>query len=163
MKHSVKQVNKSRNAFSVLVLAGLMLTGLFLPVAQAARAPFTFRVPVNLTNLEPIVKQVSVICTIEYKKGATKGEVTVDRKVRVDDQGRVNTTVVVPVFFSGKHARYVHDAKKWRCYLFARTLRGGKRLYVDPQRRYSYATLKSGSPQGSGSNATILWAGGTIQ
>ena len=163
MKHPVKQVNKSRNAFSVLVLVGLMLTSLFLPVAQAAPPPFKLRVPINLTNLESAVKQVSVICTIEYQKGATKGEVTVDRKVRVDDQGRVNRTVVVPVFFSGRHARYVHDAKKWRCYLFARSETGGKIFSVDSQRRYGYATLKSGSPRGSGSKANAIWAEGTIQ
>ncbi len=139
-----------------------MFTGLFLPVAQAAPLPFKLRVPINLTDLESAVKQVSVICTIEYQKGATKGEVTVDRKVRVDNQGRVNKTVTVPVFFSGRHAQYVQDAKKWRCYLFARSASGG-RMFTIQNRRTSMGSLKSGSPRGSGSYANSLWAGGTIQ
>ena len=82
---------------------------------------FQFVVPVNLTNLGPSIKSVSVTCTVNNESsgdisGVALGSGTAN--IPVDATGKANRTVTIRIVqISG--APSVTLAKRWFCRIFA--------------------------------------------
>ncbi len=119
---------------------------------QGSQPHFKFVVPLNLTNLNPEVKQVRVLCRVSYLQGSTiRAGASGQTDANVDAAGKVVRSVTVPVLFTGQNLQYVRNANTWSCQLYLIGQSSGQTpgaLYpflVSPDAR-RVGALRTGSP-----------------
>lgn len=166
MRTQKQSFYRFRSVLHLFAFAVLMMASSLLLAAKAVKPPeglqgsephFKFAVPINLTNLDPRVKQVRVECKVTYLGAGNTLTLGGEghRDVNVDVTGKVAVTVPIQVFFTDQHAQWVSAANQWVCRLSPITETQVQRpFYIHPPTLIPTipSSLRTGSPTVPGDN-----------